>query len=289
VLPDRTADTVADWLAQHPDVQVLCRDRAGAYAEAARVGAPQAVQVADRWHLWHNLCQAVDKTVSANRSELRADPPGQCDDMPDDRKPDEDMPDEDMPKDAGLHDVAPHHTASPSDAVVVEGALVVRTRERYAAVQTLRAQGRSITAVSRELDLDRRTARRFVRAEQVDDLLVKARSRESLLDAFKPYLHERFNAGRTDAAALSAEITTLGYRGSDKTVRRYLQPFRASLMAPASVPVAPSVRQVASWLTRRPDTLNEEDRLELKKILERSATCGCRQCHPVSRWASNGR
>ena len=277
VLPDRTADTVADWLAQHPDVRVVCRDRAGAYAEAARVGAPQAVQVADRWHLWHNLCQAVDKIVSAHRSELRADPPEQCDDTPDDQTPDDQTPNDDKAKDdmakeeVGLDDVAPDRPASPGDAVVVEGALVVRTRERYAAVQALRAQGRSITAISRELDLDRHTARRFVRAEKVEDLLVKAQSRDSVLDAFKPYLHERFNAGHTDAAALTAEITALGYRGSDQTVRRYLQPFRASLTAPAPVPVAPSVRQVTGWLTRRPDTLNEDERLELTKILDRSA------------------
>jgi len=146
----------------------------------------------------------------------------------------------------------------------------VRTRERYAAAQALRERYRSSTAIGRELGLDRRTARRFARAEHVQDLLVKARSRQSLLDAFKPYLHERFNAAHTDAAALTLQITALGYRGSDKTVRRYLQPFRASLSAPAPIPVAPSVRQLTGWLTRHPDTLNEDERLELKTILDRS-------------------
>lgn len=250
VLPDRTADTVADWLKQHPGIQIVCRDRAGAYAEAARIGAPDAVQVADRWHLWHNLCEAVDKTVAAHRGELQ---------------PDKVMPNKVMPDKA-----MPDQPASPADPAVAEGTLMVRTRERYAAVQALRQRGRSITAIGRELGLDRRTARRFVRAEHVEDLLAKARSRESLLDAFKPYLHERFNAEHTDAASLTLEITALGYRGSDKTVRRYLQPFRAGLTAPAPVPVAPSVRQVTGWLTRHPESLDEDERLHRKAVLTRS-------------------
>ncbi|MEV6259107.1 hypothetical protein AB0L97_38395, partial [Nocardia sp. NPDC051911] len=97
----------------------------------------------------------------------------------------------------------------------------VRTRERYAQVHTLLAQGHSLRRIGRQLGLARGTIRRFARAASPDELLVNNRTGyrdQSLLDEFKPYLHQRWNQGTTDAARLFAEIKIRGYRGQANLV-----------------------------------------------------------------------
>src|SRR5580692_11131961 len=71
LLPTRSADSLGKWLAQRPEVTTVSRDRRGVYAEGTRRGAPEAVQVADRFHLVLNLTQAVERELAVNRRQLR--------------------------------------------------------------------------------------------------------------------------------------------------------------------------------------------------------------------------
>jgi transposase len=209
--------------------------------DGARTGAPEAIQVADRWHLWHNLCQHVDKAVARHLGCLAE--PG--------------------PAPAPAPDLR-QAAATAADQRFEDSVLVRRTRERYAQVQALRAQGKGIKPIMRELGLAKETVRRFARASSAEELLAKARGRRpSVLDEFKPYLHQRWNAGCTNILQLHAEIKKAGYQGSYGTVRDYLQPFRALGAAPPAAPAPPKARQVASWILRDPATLDEEEQAKL--------------------------
>jgi len=267
VLPDREADTVARWLAAQPDVEIICRDRGGNYASGATTGAPQAIQVADRWHLWKNLGEAVDKVVFAHRHCL-AEPTAE-----------DDMQAPQPPAQAGETETAIGQSTVDDSEPEIQAAtpagtrLVMRTRERYEAIHALRAQGESLRAIGRELQLDRKTVRRFVTAASLEELLAQMTSRAGLLDDHLPYLQQRWNDGCTTVDVLLAELRQRGYRGGVRTVYRHLQSLRAALpppkALPAPAPATPKPRRVARWIMTHPDHLSDDDQRRLTAILDR--------------------
>lgn len=131
----------------------------------------------------------------------------------------------------------------------------------------MKDHGKAIKTIMRELGPAKETVRRLHRAESVEELPAKPRAgRPSVLDASKPYPHDRWNAAITNAGTLHREITGQGYRGSRGTVASYPAPFRALGVAPPSTPAVPKVRRITSWMLRRPEDLETEEQLQLKQV-----------------------
>ena len=239
VLPERSADSFCAWLDAHPGVEVICRDRAGCYADGATRGAPLAVQVADRWHLLHNLADAVERTVARHRPCLREQPA--------------------QPEDTTAAPVIPAR----------EGRMGPRTRARHAEVHAALASGMNLAQIGRDLGLDRRTVRRYARAAAPADMLAAAPAvRPSGLDPHLAYLRQRWDEGCHSTNQLYEEIRGRSYRGSLRNLRRYTARLRQATARPAQLP-PPAPREVTSWILTPPAKLAGDDHDALKQITAR--------------------
>ena len=226
LLGDREAATVTAWLQAHPGTEVICRDRAGAYAQAARDGAPGAIQVADRWHLFHNLAGYVRESVAASRVALAAAVP------------------------------------DPGPAPVDPAQVAAIIGQRHTAVQQLRAQGATLDQAAAAAGLGKGRTGRLWRASSAAELL--AARGASALDPWKPRLHQRWTQGQHKIAALHTEITALGYRGSHTTTYAYLG--MLLLAAPPAAPSPPTTAQVTGWIMTRPGQLGADSTARLDAI-----------------------
>lgn len=145
LLPNREADTLAAWLSERPGIEIICRDRARFYAEGATRGAPQALQVADRWHLWHNLGEAAEKCVFRHRACLR-------------------------PASAPLEEL--EQTSEPPDSSPwpTGHRFAERTRAKHATVHALLAAGHSKRSIARQLGMGFSTVLRFAHVAEAEQL-----------------------------------------------------------------------------------------------------------------------
>ncbi|MFG2594324.1 ISL3 family transposase [Streptomyces sp. NPDC048438] len=238
----REGEDLAAWLRDHPEVKVICRDRSSSYAEGARIGAPQAEQVADRYHLWANLGQAVEKTVNGHRSRL-AEPSSQPADTPDE----------------------PQVVQLPTELKIV-----TRLREQHAAAHELWQEGMSKAGIGRKLGLHQATVRKLVNAPSADDVVAKSLQRAHVVDPYVGYLHRRWNDGVRNATQLYREIQEQGYPGGELAVQRHLRQYRTGRgHAPDPGPKPPSVREVTSWIMTHPEHLRDEVAGKLHRLRER--------------------
>ncbi|GGR64280.1 hypothetical protein GCM10010251_96070 [Streptomyces aurantiogriseus] len=153
VLPDRTSETFAMWLTDHPGAEIICRDRTTAYTKAVKQSAPDALEVADRRHLLQNLSAAVEKTCHQHRDCLRK------------RAEEETVTEVPEP---------PPMLLPPTELPRTQ--IIERTRHRYEDIHRLLDKRWTISAIARSLNLDRKTMRRF-RDTDLDGLLAPARER----------------------------------------------------------------------------------------------------------------
>jgi len=181
LLPDRQADTLAQWLRVNPGVTIITRDRGGRYAEGARAGAPNAIQVADRWHLLKNVGDALLQvfqqqhqrlehtlTVAASMATTRAALPAVSDALAgDDRRS--------PPVVSG----AP----PPSRRAQDQHARATAKAARHAHVRALHQQGWSLRAIADATGLDRRTVRTYTKLPVLP--AATRGPRPSLLDPYK--------------------------------------------------------------------------------------------------------
>lgn len=245
LLEDRKSESVTTWLQAHPGIEVITRDRAGAYAEAARAGAPHAVQVADRWHLLRNLSDALQRTLEPRHAELRkaaqATEATAIQEQPTVAAP--------MPKDEAA--VRP----PPPDSL--RQARRSRRLARYEAVMELVQQGVSQVAIERKLGIGRRTVRRWLRAGGFPER--QPTKRHSSITPFASYLEQRFQQGCRNAAQLWRELREQGFAGSQVRVRGWVQRLRPQdsevQTAPAPTPhpkILATPRQTAWMVLKQP-------------------------------------
>jgi transposase len=253
LLADRTAETLATWLGEHPGVETIARDRSEAYAEGARQGAPAALQVADRFHLLQNASAALDELLQGRRRRIEAATP--------DPTPDGSVP------------AAAVRPLSPAR----ERALARRAarRARWERVLELATAGRSLRGIARELGINRRTVRRLVRTPlpAPGDPVVRPRPgglRSPKLQPYVSYLQDRWQAGCTNASQLYRELCALGYGGSRTLLDQAIRPWR-----PPRPPKSPHRRGAHSvrWLCLRPpDQLTPEEHTALEQLLRDDPT-----------------
>jgi transposase len=202
LLTDRTAETLAQWLRSHPGVKIVARDRSLEYARGISEGAPQAIQVADRWHLLVNLREALQRLLDRLRPELNALLPAVFS-----AKPTE-------------NPVLRHRPRSQATEITRQ----TRKQQRQALqaeIQHLQNKKLPIRTIARTLGMSPTTVYKYLAMPEFPQKIVRKHI-ASILDPHQDYLSQRWYAGCRNARQLWREIQQRGYPGTYRQVSRWV-------------------------------------------------------------------
>jgi transposase len=271
LLDDRLADTVATWLRAHPEVTVVARDRADAYASGVTQGAPQAVQVADRWHLLKNLREAVEVEL-CQRPSLPWSPP-----LPEAASLPPAAPVPPVLESPDASHALPAAMPSGSGVNVARAARRAQRLAQYERARALRDAGYTWAVVAQQVGVAPRTLRHWFARQGFPERRRRTGDRSSAAP-YRAYLRQRWEAGEHSATQLWHEVRAQGFRGGYRSVARVLASWRQRQKgrkrgpkAPAAAPTPPgppalTARQMAYSLLRRPDKRTEAEQTQLLQV-----------------------
>ncbi len=260
LLPDRQAETAATWMRDNPEIAVVSRDRASAYASAASEAAPHAVQVADRFHVCKNLAEATQLLLDRCQAEIAAAGKG----------------DEPTQNESGQPTISIEEWR-PKEPAHVEKVRLTRRAERKARYeQVMQGRSRGLTAkeIAGQLNMSERTVRTWLAAGTFPEAR-KRRKKPSSFDPFAPYVLKRWQEGEQNGLVLWREIQKQGYTGSERTVYRHIETLKqASVRASLNLNrLHTFTASTAVWLFGRDKkSLDEVEQEDLATFCQASPT-----------------
>ncbi|HEY8614331.1 MAG TPA: ISL3 family transposase [Roseomonas sp.] len=269
LLPDREADTLATWLREHPGVEVIFRDRASAYAAGGRTGAPDAVQVADRFHLLQNLAEALELAFTGHSRELR--------DAEQARR-------QDAVAEGGP--VRPDPPPPPKRPLAMAAARREQRMATYQQVWNLHHQGWPGENIARHLGIGRTTTYRHLKSEAFPERKGRSDAGRSSMDPWRDWIIERWSRGQRNGRQMLRDLRGKGFTGNYATVLRYLNRLRDAQQGAAphrsrarpALPMVAAPKQVltprtaAGTVLRPSDRRGDEERALLAKLREAAPT-----------------
>ncbi|GAC1527988.1 MAG: ISL3 family transposase [Chloroflexota bacterium] len=269
LLPDRTPDTFTAWLERHASPEIISRDRGGGYARAARCGAPDAIQVADRFHLLKNLTETLETLFLRHRSALKEAAATTAAERPPPK--DGDVPHDEMYQ--GKRKSPQNWQQRAEEARVAKHAARVARSEQ---VRTLYEKGAEIADIARRLEMSRRTVYRYVRMDGPPECRRPGkRPGTRVLTPYEPYILERWKEGCHNGTKLWREIKEQGFAYSVTNVYRFVAHLRREGKPPPGRSAhggrmcqgqGPTARHVAILAIQRVERLDEEETAYLSHL-----------------------